>query len=76
MVECTGFENRQARKGLGSSNLPLSATAVFAEYTSAKTGVERGGDSKDGGGIQDFERSEKCLSPSRGRENFSKKNYS
>jgi hypothetical protein len=24
-VECTGLENRQARKGFGSSNLPLSA---------------------------------------------------
>ena len=24
MVECAGFENRSARKGSGSSNLPLS----------------------------------------------------
>ncbi len=29
MVECTGFENRQARKGLGSSNLPLSAMGIL-----------------------------------------------
>ena len=29
MVECTGFENRQACKGLGSSNLPLSARVVY-----------------------------------------------
>ncbi len=25
MVDCTGFENRQARKGLGGSNPSLSA---------------------------------------------------
>src|SRR3954447_11354537 len=28
VVECAGFENRSARKGSGSSNLPLSARKV------------------------------------------------
>ena len=29
VVECAGFENRSARKGSGSSNLPLSAYKVL-----------------------------------------------
>ena len=27
-VDCTGLENRQTRKGFGSSNLPLSANII------------------------------------------------
>ena len=37
VVECTGFENRQARKGLGSSNLPLSADKLRKKVGGAKT---------------------------------------
>ncbi len=33
MVECTGFENRQGCKLLGSSNLPLSAHPCFIKST-------------------------------------------
>jgi hypothetical protein len=29
VVECAGFENRSARKGSGSSNLPLSVSFHF-----------------------------------------------
>jgi hypothetical protein len=35
VVECTGFENRPARKGSGSSNLPLSASFNPPAVTSA-----------------------------------------
>jgi hypothetical protein len=37
-VECTGLENRQIRKGFGSSNLPLSANKNnnLQEVTKAK----------------------------------------
>jgi hypothetical protein len=31
VVECAGFENRSARKGSGSSNLPLSVSQVRFE---------------------------------------------
>src|SRR3954468_51306 len=33
VVECAGFENRSARKGSGSSNLPLSAKSPFGRTT-------------------------------------------
>ena len=35
MVEGTGFENQQARKGLGSSNLPLSAITMSCKRREA-----------------------------------------
>ncbi len=37
MVECTGFENRPARKGSGSSNLPLSVNASLENIKTCNT---------------------------------------
>ena len=39
MVDCTGFENRQARKGLGGSNPSLSATSNPITHFSPEWGM-------------------------------------
>ena len=40
MVDCTGFENRQARKGLGGSNPSLSATFSSQNHSFLKKAIE------------------------------------
>ena len=39
VVECAGFENRSARKGRGSSNLPLSVRSASRWNTEAQNGT-------------------------------------